>query len=224
MATRPVFVPDTDPDLDHQQLVHEHEVDFQWVTDPSAEKKKENIAKFHAAARHRNLVSLLEVSSESEDPLGALLAASNLGVADARSYLVPLNAAYHGSKVFTGGGPFIDLYVRSEQEIAADTRLGDSGNLAGFRFAGLEWGRKSGTMFYDWLTLHAIHRNPKLRRGVRRFKGFTDITCRLADDTVCHARSCALYVALVEKKLIDDVLADQDLFIETLVRDSFYQP
>ena len=222
MATRPVFVPDIDPD--HGQLVHEHEVDFQWVTDPSVEQKKENIAKLHAAARHRNLVPLLEVSPESDDPLGAHISVSNLAVEDDKSYLITLNAAYHGSKVFTGGGPFIDLYTTSEQEIDADSRLVDSGNLAGFRFAGLEWGLKSGTMFYDWLTLHAIHRNPKLRRGIRRFKGFTDIACRFDDDTVCHARSCALYVALVEKKLIDGVILDQDLFIETLVEDSFYQP
>jgi len=222
MATRPVFVPDTDPD--HHQLVHEHEVDFQWVSDSSAEQKRDNIAKLHAAARHRNLVPLLEVSSESDDPLGAHISASNLAVEDDRSYLVPLNAAYQGSKVFTGGGPYTDIYLCSEQEIADDSRLVDSGNLAGFRFAGLEWGLKSGTMFYDWLTLQAVHRNPKLRRGIRRFKGFTDITCRFDDDTVCHARSCALYVALLEKKLIDDVVADQNLFIETLVRDSFYQP
>jgi len=164
------------------------------------------------------------VSSESDDPLGAHISASNLAVEDDRSYLVPLNAAYQGSKVFTGGGPYTDIYLCSEQEIADDSRLVDSGNLAGFRFAGLEWGLKSGTMFYDWLTLQAVHRNPKLRRGIRRFKGFTDIGCRFDDDTVCHARSCALYVALLEKKLIDDVVADQNLFIETLVRDSFYQP
>ncbi|RLD00430.1 MAG: hypothetical protein DRI65_16420, partial [Chloroflexota bacterium] len=124
MATRPVFVPDIDPD--HGQLVHEHEVDFQWVTDPSVEQKKENIAKLHAAARHRNLVPLLEVSPESDDPLGAHISVSNLAVEDDRSYLVPLNAAYQGSKVFTGGGPYADIYLSSEQEIADDSRLVES--------------------------------------------------------------------------------------------------
>ena len=222
MATRPVFVHDIEPD--HGQLVHEHQVDFQWVSASSAGQKKENIAKLHAAARHRNLFPLLEVTQESDHPLGAHVSPSNLAVEDERSYLVPLNAPYHGSKMFTGGGPFTDLYLKDEQEIVGDLRLVESGILGGYRFAGLEWGIKSGTMFYDWLALQAIHRNPKLRRGIRRFKGFTDIACRFGDDAVCHARSCALYVALVEKELIDKVITDQNLYIETLVQDSFYQP
>ena len=99
MASRPVFVPDTDPD--HPKLVHEHEVDFQWQSDRSQKQKKANIAKLHAAAVHRNLVPLLEVTPESDDPLGANICVSNLAVEDDRSYLLPLIAIYNGSKVFT---------------------------------------------------------------------------------------------------------------------------
>lgn len=130
MATRPVFVPDLDPD--HQQLVHEYEVDFHWLSGPSPEQAKLNIAKLHTAAGNRNLTPLLEVSLESDDPLGAKISASNLAVENERSYIVPLNA-------------------------------------------------------------------------------------------VCHARSCALYVALEKKKLLDEVVGSQNLFIETLLRGSFYQ-
>ena len=221
MASRPVFVPDTDPD--HPKLVHEHEVDFQWQPGRSLKQKKANIAKLHAAAVRRNLVPLMEVSPESDDPLGASICVSNLAVEDERSYLLPLNAIYHGSMVFSGGGPFIDLYGKSEKEIARDQRLTGSGEHAGFRFMDLEWGTKSGTMFYDWLVIHAIHRYQKLRSGIRGFKGFTDIDCLSQGKTVCHARSCALYVALAEKKLLDDVIDSQDMFIETLIKDSFYQ-
>jgi hypothetical protein len=221
MATRPVFIPDIDPD--NPQLVHEHEVDFQWLPGPSPEQSKVNIAKLHAAASRRNLAPLLEISPESDDPLGAKICASNLAVEDGRSYLVPLNAVYHGSMVFTGGGPFTDLYGKSDEKITGDERLTSSGKHVGFRFMDLEWGTKSGTMFYDWLTIHAIHRYQKLRMGIHRFRGFTDIDCHPQERTVCHARSCALYVALVKKKLLDGVVRNQDLFIETLIRDSFYR-
>jgi len=221
MATRPVFVPDTDPD--QPQLVHEHEVDFHWLPGRSAEQKKANIAKLHAAARHRNLGPLLEVSPESDEPLGANICASNLAVEDDRSYLVPLMAVYHGSMVFTGGGPFLDLYGMSEEEIVGDKRLTSSGKHVGFRFMDLEWGTKSETLFYDWLAIHAIHRYQKLRLETPRFKGFTEIGCHPRARSVCHARSCALYVALEKKKLLDEVVGSQDLFIETLIRDSFYQ-
>lgn len=221
MATRPVFVPDTDPD--HRQLVHDHEVDFQWQPGRSQKQKKANIAKLHAAAVRRNLAPLLEVSPEADDPLGANICALNLAVEDERSYLVPLNAVYHGSMVFSGGGPFTDLYGKDEEEITGDKRLTSSGKNAGFRFMDLEWGTKSGTMFYDWLVIHAIDRYRKLRTGIRRFAGFTEIDCLGQGRTICHARSCALYVALAEKKLLDEVIDSQDMFIETLIKDSFYQ-
>ena len=94
--------------------------------------------------------------------------------------------------VFTGGGPFTDMFRLRKEEITADERLTGSGNHIGFRFMNLEWGLKSGTMFYDWLVIHSIHRYGKLRSGIRRFKGFTDVDCRSGGHTVCHARSCAL--------------------------------
>lgn len=221
MATRPVFVPDTNPD--HPQLVHEHEVDFQWLPGRSLQQKKANIAKLHVAAGRRNLAPLLHVTPESDDPLGILVAAANLAIEAENSFLFPLEAVYKGSMVFTGGGPFTDMYRMRDVKIAADARLMDSGNPIGFKFMNLEWGLKSGTMFYDWLVIHSIHRYVKLRSGIRRFKGFTEVDCQSFGHSVCHARSCALYVALAEKRLMDDVIRDQDLFIWTLAQDSFYK-
>jgi len=222
MAIRPVFVPDTDPD--HARLFHEHEVDFQWKPGRSPERKKANIVKLHVAAMHRNLGPLLDVSSDSNDPLGVHACASNLAVEDDRSFLIPLMAVYQGSQVFTGGGPFTDLHLKQEDEIVGDKRLTSSGKHVGFRFMDLEWGAKSGTMFYDWLAIHAIHRYRKLRTGIRRFKGFTEVDCLSRGKTISHARACALYVALAGKKLLDEVIDSQEFFIEVLIKDSFYQP
>jgi len=222
MATRPVFVPDTDPD--QPQLVHVHEIDFQWLPGRSQEQKKENIAKLHAAAKSHNLSPLLEVSADSDHSLGYQVCDANLAVEDDRSYLVPLMAAYHGSKVFNGGGPFTDLYLKHGDDITGDERLKTSGNQIGFRFMGLEWGKRSETLFYDWLTIHAINRYRKLSTGIPHFNGFTEIDCPSGGEKVCHARSCAYYVALVAKNLLDEVLDDQDRFLEIMILDSFYQP
>ena len=134
MATRPVFIPETAADL--PRLVHEHEVDFQWVPGRTVTQLKANLAKLHRAAAHRNLAPLLEVSAVTEDPFGIQVCPSNLTVKDEQSYLVPVVAAFHGSKVFAGGGPFNDLFRKSEAEILADKRLNDSGPLAGYRFLG----------------------------------------------------------------------------------------
>ena len=41
MATRSIFIPDTDPDS--SRLIHRHEVDFQWVPGESPELKRARI-------------------------------------------------------------------------------------------------------------------------------------------------------------------------------------
>lgn len=221
MATRPVFVPNLDPD--NPQLVHEHEVDFQWVPNRSVEGKRQNIAKLHAAAGHRKLEPLLEVSPASLDPMGAHICAGNLAVEDDKSFLVPLLAAYHGSRVFAAGGPFTDLYRKPPSVIAGDERLSTSGKQIGFRFMGQEWGPKAESLFYDWLVLHAIHRYQRIRAGIGSFAGYTDIDCRRGETTVCHARSCAYFAALAGSKLMDEVVGNQDRFIEVMLRDPFYK-
>lgn len=221
MATRPIFVPDTDPGSSH--LIHQHEVDFQWASGDAPELKKANIAKLHKAASHRNLSPLLEVSRYADDPLGSRMSLSRLTLKDEASYYVSVSGLYYGSMVFTKGGPFIDLYREHEGDVSSDLRLNSSGPLAGFRFQDLEWGLKAEGMFYDWLVIQAIHRHRNLSSGIMKFVGFTDLEFRSQDPGVCHARSCALYVALVEKKIIDKVLDNQDLFIEALVKDPLYQ-
>lgn len=222
MATRPVFVPESDPD--NPQLVHVHEVDFQWLSGRDPQQIKANVAKLHTAAGHQNLAPLLHVSPDSDDPLGIRISATNLVVEGPNSFLVPLIAAFQGSKVFTGGGPFTDLYRKREAEIAADSRLRESGRHLGFRFRDLEWGKRAETMFYDWLVLHAINRHRKLASGIRRFKGFTDVECLTGGQVACHARSCALYAALAAKELLEEVFEDQDKFITILMQDTFYHP
>ena len=221
MATRPIFVPDTDPD--NSRLVHRHEVEFQWVPGESPELKRANIAKLHQAAAHRNLSPLLEVSPFGEDPLGPGLAVSRLTLKDDASYFVTVTALYYGSMVFSGGGPYTDLYREHEADISADPRLQDSGSLGGFRFQGLEWGLKAAGMFYDWLVIQAVHRHRKLSSGIMNFAGFTDLECLAKGPGICHARSCALYVALTGKNILDKVMASQDLFIGTLMEDPLYQ-
>lgn len=221
MAIRPVFVPDLDPDI--LQLVHEHEVDFQWVADRSAEGKIKNIAKLHAAAGHRNLEPLLEVSKASLDPLGTHISPANLAVEDDRSFLVPLLAAFQGSKLFAAAGPFTDLYRKPLDVIAGDERLTKSGPPVGFRFRGLEWGPKAESLFYDWLVMHALFRYRRVRAGIGLFAGFTEIDFRPRKDSICHARSCAFFAALSAKKLLDEVLDDQDRFIKVMLRDPLYQ-
>lgn len=222
MANRPVFVPNTA--RDHFQLVREVGVEFRWHPGMAPTQKKKNVAELHEAAKRRGIGPLLEVSTKSSDPLGMRLSAFNLAVETDDSWVIPLESAFQGSKVFTGGGPFTDLYGKSGGAVKKDERLCSSGDLTGFSFEGHEWSLEPKTAFYDWLYIHAVHRDESLREAIGSFRAFTDIEFNPKRSINCQARSCALYVALCERDTIEQVLHDRSLFIEMLNRDSFYQP
>jgi len=116
------------------------------------------------------------------------------------------------------------MYGRTGFEIKKDERLKMSGSLRGFRFDQLEWELEPKTAFYDWLYVHAVHREPELRDDLNHYAGFTDIEFNPLKSINCQARSCALYVSLLRRNVLDDVLRDRQAFLDVLSRDSFYQP
>ncbi len=222
MANRPVFI--SNIEQNHPQLVREVGVDFQWHPGMAITQKKKNISELHKAAKERGIVSLLEVSTKSNNPLGVNLSAFNLAVKTVDSRLIPLESAFQGSKVFNDGGPFTDLYGKSGGTVKKDDRLYSSGELIGFSFEGLEWSLEPKTTFYDWLYIHAVHRDELLRKGIVSFHAFTDIEFNPKRSINCQARSCALYVALYDRGTLEQVLHDRNLFIEMMKNDSRHQP
>ncbi len=220
MAERPVFVP-VDTGF---QLIRERPTTFLWHPGMAPSQKKKNVAALHESALRLGITPILEVSTKSDDRLGLRLSAFNLKVEMTEGWAIPLESAYQGSKLFKFGGPFQDMYGKSGFEIKKDERLKSSGSLRGFRFDGLEWELEPKTAFYDWLYIHAVHREPDLRGHLSAYAGFTDIEFNPLKSINCQARSCALYVSLLRRQVLEDVLRNRQVFLDVLSRDSFYQP
>jgi hypothetical protein len=55
------------------------------------------------------------------------------------------------------------------------------------------------------------------------YKGFTDIEYFPKKSLNCQARSCAIFVALMQKGLLENAVADKEKFISVLLPDSFAQ-
>jgi hypothetical protein len=220
MAERPIFVPVETG----YQLVQEKSASFLWHPGMAPSQKKKNVVALHESAVRLGLSPLLEVSTKSEERLGFCLSAFNLKVETTEGWVIPLESAFQGSKVFQFGGPFQDMYGKTGFEIKKDERLKTSGSLRGFRFDGLEWELEPKTAFYDWLYIHAVHREPELREDLTNYAGFTDIEFNPLKSINCQARSCALYVSLLRRQVLDEVLRDRQVFLDVLSRDSFYQP
>ncbi len=54
------------------------------------------------------------------------------------------------------------------------------------------------------------------------YTAFTDIEFNPKKSINCQARSCALYVSLARKELLDIALESKESFLDILSKDSFY--
>ncbi len=219
MEERPVFSPEYNGD----QLVKEQMVPFEWILGSSVAQKQKNVMALHESAKELGLLPILEVSTKSETSLGCELSAFNLRVLISDGSEITLEAAYQGSKKFQLGGPFRDFFTMSGSEIKRDRRLHTSGELLSYSFDGLDWDIDPKNAFYDWLYLNALNRKGNVIDQFSDYVGFTDIEFNPKRSINCQARSCAMYVSLYSRGILNEVLEDVSKFIDVLKKDSIYQ-
>jgi hypothetical protein len=215
MARRPIFIPATDA----PGFVKEISLDIPWASGFAAVQKKKNIMALHKVAAIKGFSPLLEVSTKSEEIAGQHLSAFHLKV-ESEIGQIPLECAFQGSKVFEQGGPYTDLFEIDARAAKRDPRLRESGALVEFEFEGQKFPLSPKTVFYDWLYLNALypHRewlNDRLTNKIT-YAGFTDIEFNPAKSINCQARSCALFVALMQNGLLHDAIKSPDSFIKTM--------
>jgi hypothetical protein len=211
MTERPVFV----PIAVGTQLVQEIPVDFQWNRGMAISQKKKNVAALHAAAASKGLTPLLEVSSKSDHEVGRRLSAFSLKVT-LNGIETTVESAFQGSKIFENGGPFSDLYSAPSRDARKDPRLQSSGRLLGFRVDKQDFPLSPTTAFYDWLYLNALTPHRAWLVRLQQFAGFTDIEFNPGRSLNCQARSCATFVALEKRGLLDKAMSSFNEFTDLL--------
>lgn len=212
MAERPIFIPLTDK----PELVKEIYLRLKWHPGFASVQKEKNVQELHAAAAAAGYAPVLEVSSKSAEKLGRHLSAFHLKVRS-RIGEISLESAFQGSKVFERGGPFTDLYATDAREAKRDPRLRDSGRIVAFEFDGEHFPIEPRTAFYDWLYINAIYPHREWLTRLHRYAAFSDIEFNPERSVNCQARSCALFVSLMVKGLLDSAIESPQAFIETLV-------
>jgi hypothetical protein len=220
MAKRPIFLPFSDG----HRFVREISVEFKWNSGFASVQKKRNIVAMHEVAAIKGYAPLLEVSTKSEIKMGKRLSAFNLPVELNDGSTTTLECAFQGSKVFEKGGPYPDIYRITSLEAKKDGRLRSSGGVIGFDFDGLIFPSEPKTAFYDWLYSRALAPHKEYLARLEDFAGFTDIEFNPEKSINCQARSCALFVSLCRKGLLEAALSSPAKFIEIVSADSFAQP
>lgn len=220
MAERPIFRPTTHG----SQLVQEISVRFFWHKGMAPSQKKKNVAALHEAAAERGLTPLLEISTKSEERLGQRLSAFNLKIELESGEAAFLESVFQGSKVFESGGPYTDIYRFAGRDAKQDQRLQTSGKLTGFQFEQAEFPLLPKTAFYDWLYIRALFPHREFLDRLHAYAGFTDIEFNPQRSINCQARSCATFVALSKKGLLEHSMRSPHAFIDILAPDSVTQP
>jgi len=180
--------------------------EFTWNGGFAVSQKQKNITALHESF-HKRFPDrkLLEISSKSMQELGTQLSAFRLckEVPSLRK-CVPVECVFQGGKVFSGGGPYTDLYLAAPRDAKRDHRLKNSGMLCGFRFEGMTIPLTPRTAFYNWLYINALLENPGYTRQLLAYDAFTDIEFNPEKSINCQAEAAALAVALSRLGLLEE--------------------
>jgi hypothetical protein len=218
MAERPVFLPQQGG---APELVKELFFTLAWNPGFAPVQKRKNVAALHEAAGKAGYAPLLEISSKSDQKLGQHLSAFHLKVRENQRD-IRLEAAFQGSKIFEKGGPYTDLYSAEAREAKRDPRLQASGPLIGFMFDGFTFPLEPKTAFYDWLYINAIFPHRNWLERLSKYVGFTDIEFNPSRSINCQARSCALFVSLMKRDLLEKAVDSPEAFTKLLAQFDYH--
>ena len=162
--------------------------EFEWFPGFAVSQKQKSIESFHRAIRKKGR-NPLEVSTKSPSTLGRKLSAFNLKLNG--HYLENL---FQASKVFSAGGPYLDLLDVEPKKAKTDERLRTSGRLVKFTCNGSDWPLEPKTVFYDSLYYQAVMENlsPAELEELRQYDAFTDIEFNPNRSINTQARSIAI--------------------------------
>jgi hypothetical protein len=219
MAERPIFIPA--PDL--TGLVKEIMCELVWNPGFAPVQKEKNVRALHDAAAAAGYSPLLEISTKSKRKLGRHLSAFHLKVKSRLYGEIPMESAFQGSKVFEKGGPYTEIYSLDAKSAKRDPRLTKSGRLVEFKFDDTLFPLEPKTSFYDWLYIISIFPHRDWLTRLNRYAGFTDIEFNPQRSINCQARSCALFVALMTKNLLESAVQSPESFRKILL-DHSYRP
>lgn len=202
MANRPVFVVNSKPP--YYKAIN---VEFKWSGGFAKSQSQKNIVTLHnnflaEFPEHK----ILEISSKSLQELGTKLSAFSLvkyvPEMDAK---IPVECIYQGSKVFSNGGPYADLYCKTPKESKTDERLKNSGHLIGYHYDNVDYPLTDNFTFYDYIYILALTENSNLSKELLQYSAFTDIIFTPNKSLNCQAKSAAVFKSLYDNGLLDCV-------------------
>jgi hypothetical protein len=209
MARRPVFEPILDKPPYHKTSY----IDFEWYPGFAITQKRKSIQSLHDAflSKFNQKGKVLEISTKSEDPLGAQLSAFRLSITSSGRKKLTLEESYQRGKVFKDG-----YKPRDEDDLKQIRTENRRHTISGFIFNGLSFPTHPESLFYDWLYWFYLMENPQLIQDLIKgnFLAFSDIEFNPKKSISTQARSIAIFVSLYKNGYLNDVsFFEKEIFI-----------
>lgn len=209
MAVRPIYQSQTDA-----PFFRVIDVSFQYFSGFSTSQKQKSIESLHKQYNKSDPDhAVLEISSKSKSELGVALSAFNLNIKTPQQQNCSVECAFQSSKVFEGGGPYVDLLDKTSREAKKDTRLHESGKLIAFQYFELKFPLEPKDYFYNWLYSSALMQNQELASEIIKYDSFSDIEFNPQKSINCQAKAAAVFVGLSRRHLLEEAIRSPELFL-----------
>ena len=211
MAERTIFIPDK------HILCFEENYTFPWAPGLSKKQRQKSLASLNEVIlTHHPKAKLLDISRYSFEELGSQLSAFHLTIESTSGEKMPVECAYHGSKITKEYWHLTDIYSKTSMEAKKDRRHHE-GTLLGFKFDDLHFPLSDPrTAFYNYIYITALTQHPDLADQLMNYDIFTDIMFSCRNASACQAQACAIYVALKKSDSLEHALASRENFINTV--------
>lgn len=203
---------------------HQELIDFKWFPGLSKSQYKKSssslINVFNKKHSNDNL-SVLEISTASNNHLGIKCSAFNLRVIASNSKVYTVEQIFQAAKYFDGDSDEVQekralqiLNKKSPYGAKKLTReLGQKQKLVKFRIEGKNYVTCPQTAFYNWVYVNVLYKHKELAEGICKYQGFSDIYFNPKRSINTQAEACARYVYLVKTGMLDHALESFDNFI-----------
>lgn len=211
MAKRPVFMKKKG-----FPFYEKKDVEFVYSAGFSIKQKQKSFMNLHKSFLETYPGNkILEISTKSNTDLGVKLSAFIMKIyTSSRDFSV--ECAFQGSKVFEGGGPYIDLLNKTSIEAKKDVRIRNSGRLEYFEYFNRKFVLEPKDYFYNWLYINALSLNRELAVRILEYNAFTDIEFNPNKSINCQAKAAAIFVGLHESDKLKIALKSEKDFLNVV--------
>ncbi|PTJ49586.1 hypothetical protein BU019_12665, partial [Staphylococcus simulans] len=154
-------------------------ISFKWFPGFSKVQKQKSIEDLHRQFLKEKITNkLLEVSSKSLKEVGIKASAFNLQISTVKGNSFTVEQVFQSSKVYKHAGSQNYLLKKgfNSKEMKQKLRAIDNDDyMIKYSSFGQDFPLEPRTLFYTWIYINALNKNPNIAKEIMEYEAFTDI-------------------------------------------------